>query len=77
MICWIALAVLTLVTAAYLAYRNRQQAAARRRKGKMGEVVDTSLEVFGYKTEGQVEARNEQAFDDLPDTENEDFIYVL
>lgn len=74
LICWIVLAILTLVTGGYLAFRNRQQAAARVRKGKTGFVVDKSLDPF---TNVKDEADNNQAFDDLTDCQNEDFIYVL
>ncbi|ELU36895.1 hypothetical protein AG1IA_09075 [Rhizoctonia solani AG-1 IA] len=44
LICWIILAVLTPVTALYLAFLNKQHASARRRAGKKAEVIDTSLE---------------------------------
>jgi hypothetical protein len=81
LICWIALAVLTLVTAAYLAFRNKQQEAARRRLGKAGKVVDRSLDAYSERkvnfAENETEAMNDKAFDDLTDTQNEDFIYVL
>lgn len=70
--CWIVLAALTLITAAYLAFRNKQQAAIRVRLGKSEKVIDTSLEVYSG-----VEAANEKSFDDLTDWKNEDFIYVL
>ncbi|THU99589.1 MFS general substrate transporter [Dendrothele bispora CBS 962.96] len=85
LICWIALAVLTLITAVFLAFRNKQQATARRRLGKAGKVVDRSLETYSerraesdeYTKPGQGELKNDKAFDDLTDTQNEDFIYVL
>ncbi|KAF5344336.1 hypothetical protein D9758_013240 [Tetrapyrgos nigripes] len=81
MICWIALSVLTVVTAAYLAFRNKQQEALRRRLGKAGKVVDRSLDSYSERkgnSEGnEGEARNDKAFDDLTDIQNEDFIYVL
>ncbi|KAK7047851.1 hypothetical protein VNI00_006179 [Paramarasmius palmivorus] len=83
LICWIALVVLTLMTAAYLAYLNKRQEAARRRLGKAGKIVDRSLEVYKARVEGEKEgseegeAVNEKAFDDLTDLKNEDFIYVL
>ncbi|KIK62936.1 hypothetical protein GYMLUDRAFT_197181 [Collybiopsis luxurians FD-317 M1] len=76
MICWICLAVLTVVTAAYLAFRNKQQAAARRRLGKTAEVVDTSLEVYSA-SQLKDGVMNDKSFDDLTDCQNEDFIYVL
>ncbi|KAF8603639.1 MFS general substrate transporter [Ceratobasidium sp. AG-I] len=87
--CWIALAILTPITALYLSYLNRQHAAARRRAGKKAVVIDTSLEEAkvahqaaeqNEATEGDegVKRRaNDQAFDDLTDLQNEDFIYVL
>ncbi|ESK92567.1 allantoate permease [Moniliophthora roreri MCA 2997] len=83
LICWVALAVLTIITAAYLAYLNKKQEATRRRLGKAGKVVDRSLEVYkariDNKQEGseEGEAINDKAFDDLTDRVNDDFIYVL
>ncbi|KAG7097868.1 hypothetical protein E1B28_005180 [Marasmius oreades] len=80
LISWIALAVLTCITATYLAYLNKWQEEARIRKGKPGKVVDRSLETYKARdSSGSVEgnARNDQAFDDLTDRDNEDFIYVL
>lgn len=84
MICWIALAVLTLFTAAFLAFRNKQQEKKRVSLGKPAKVIDTSLNLFKEKAKatgapGEVEAvaANEKAFDDLTDRQNEDFIYVL
>lgn len=88
--CWIALSILVLVTAAYLAFLNKRHAAARKRMGKAADVVDTSLETT--KHAAVLQLRNEEleqkegadptvlnskAFDDLTDTQNEDFIYVL
>ncbi|EPQ51784.1 allantoate permease, partial [Gloeophyllum trabeum ATCC 11539] len=91
--CWIALALITLVTALYLHILNRKQAAKRRRMGKKGEVIDTSLESSkaalkmrekALEEKGGEEAQhenaaaiNEKAFDDLTDRQNEDFIYAL
>jgi hypothetical protein len=43
-------------------------------KGKNADLVDVSLEVTGHR---QTAAQNEQAFLDLTDLKNEDFIYVL
>ncbi|KDQ28582.1 hypothetical protein PLEOSDRAFT_1039770 [Pleurotus ostreatus PC15] len=78
LICWIALAILTLVTAAFLAFRNKQHAARRVRLGKAAVVIDQSLEEQPYKLQGSEKvATNEQAFDDLTDTQNEDFIFAL
>lgn len=81
LICWILLSVLTLVTAAYLAFLNKRHAARRVALGKTGNVVDTSLETMGAENrragqEGET-AENLQSFDDLSDLVNEDFIYVL
>jgi len=81
LICWIALAFLTIVTALFLAFRNKQQASARRRLGKAGKLVDKSLEAYSERkpnsNERREQAKNDKAFDDLTDTQNEDFIYVL
>ncbi|CAE6444321.1 unnamed protein product [Rhizoctonia solani] len=91
LICWIILAVLTPVTALYLAFLNKQHAASRRRAGKKAEVIDTSLEDSkrarqaakenekpeGDESGGLKRRLNDQAFNDLTDLQNEDFIYVL
>ena len=62
----------------------------RKRMGKAADIVDTSLETT--EDSAKIQKRNEQkeqeegadpavlnsrAFDDLTDTQNEDFIYVL
>ncbi|KAI0069712.1 MFS general substrate transporter [Panus rudis PR-1116 ss-1] len=90
LICWIVLAVLVLFTAAYLAFLNKRHAAKRKRAGKAAVIVDTSLETAeksarlqiqneeNEKREGADPSKlNSQAFDDLTDLTNEDFIYVL
>ncbi|KAL0947852.1 hypothetical protein HGRIS_013914 [Hohenbuehelia grisea] len=78
LICWILLAVLTLVTALFLACRNKQHASRRARLGKAAIVVDQSLEAHPTGlTEVKTKAANEKAFDDLTDTQNEDFIFAL
>ncbi len=76
------------ITAAYLAYLNRRQEAKRVRLGKAARVVDTSILTIEdaaktredrQDTKGSKEQRitNDQAFLDLTDFENEDFVYVL
>ncbi|KAL0058349.1 hypothetical protein AAF712_014983 [Marasmius tenuissimus] len=78
LICWIALAVMTGITAVYLKYLNKKHEATRLRVGKTVKVVDRSLESYKASDKRRRgEAKNEQAFDDLTDLENEDFIYVL
>ncbi|CAE7089673.1 unnamed protein product [Rhizoctonia solani] len=91
LICWIILAALIPITALYLAFLNKQHAAARRRAGKKAEIIDTSLEDTkrarevakqneeseGGEDGGQKRRLNDQAFNDLTDLQNEDFIYVL
>ncbi|PBK68284.1 MFS general substrate transporter [Armillaria solidipes] len=80
LICWILLSVLTLVTAAYLSFLNRGQAAKRRQLGKAGKVADKSLQKandYNVDEDNEGEAKNDQSFDDLTDRQNEDFIYVL
>ncbi|KAG8733157.1 hypothetical protein FRC11_008362, partial [Ceratobasidium sp. 423] len=91
LICWIILAALTPVTALYLTFLNKRHAAARRRAGKKAEVIDTSLEnskrareaakenekAEGDESGGPKRRLNDQAFNDLTDLQNEDFIYVL
>ncbi|KAG9094338.1 hypothetical protein FS749_012677 [Ceratobasidium sp. UAMH 11750] len=86
--CWAALAVLTPTMALYLSFKNKQHAAARHRAGKKVVVIDASLEdskaareaAKKNNTTGEevVKRRlNDQAFNDLTDLQNEDFIYVL
>ncbi|KAG8723715.1 hypothetical protein FRC09_002053 [Ceratobasidium sp. 395] len=87
--CWVALAVLTPTMALYLSFMNKQHAAARRRAGKKAIVIDTSLENSkeareaaekNNTIEGEKAVKrrlNNQAFNDLTDLQNEDFIYVL
>ncbi|KAJ7287840.1 major facilitator superfamily domain-containing protein [Mycena rebaudengoi] len=82
LICWVIISALTLITAAYLAYLNRQHEAKRIRLGKVGVVVDSSLQTVKEKNrraaeQGDEVVLNEQAFHDLTDLENEDFIYAL
>ncbi|KAJ8087519.1 hypothetical protein AAF712_006640 [Marasmius tenuissimus] len=78
LVCWAALAVMTGVTAVYLKYLNQKHEATRLRVGKVGKVIDRSLESYKAVDKGKEgEAKNEQAFDDLTDLKNEDFIYVL
>ncbi|KAJ6625765.1 MFS transporter [Mycena sp. CBHHK59/15] len=78
--CFAALAAVFIATAFYLALRNRTQAARRTELGKMGVLVDASLEKTADAADAQ-RANGAQfaanAFDDLTDCENEDFIYVL
>ncbi|KAG6901299.1 hypothetical protein C0995_013947 [Termitomyces sp. Mi166 len=74
LICWIILAALTLVTAAFLAFRNQQHANTRARMGKTAVIVDVSLEKHVKTGDGPV---NDQAFLDLTDSQNEDFIFAL
>ncbi|KAL0061392.1 hypothetical protein AAF712_011793 [Marasmius tenuissimus] len=78
LICWVLLAFLTGVTAACLKYLNKKHEATRIQMGKVGKVVDRSLESYKAADKGKEgEAKNDQAFDDLTDLRNEDFIYVL
>jgi len=83
LICWVLLSVFTLITAAYLAFLNKRHSNRRVALGKPAKVIDTSLDKVSEgkrradnANEGQ-EAENLQAFDDLSDLVNEDFIYVL
>ena len=67
----------------YLHYLNLRQAARRRRMGKSAAVVDTSIltieEAAKVRTEKNEKEgiTNDQAFDDLTDWQNEDFVYVI
>lgn len=71
------------ITAAYLHYLNKKQAARRRRMGKAAEVIDTSIltieaaAIARHEKNEKEGVTNDQAFDDLTDFENEDFVYVL
>ncbi|KAJ7497757.1 MFS general substrate transporter [Mycena latifolia] len=78
--CFSALASVFIATAFYLMFLNRRHAARRVAMGKTGALVDASLE----RTEDAGDAQRANgadfganAFDDLTDTANEDFIYVL
>ncbi|KAG6827967.1 hypothetical protein H0H92_009828, partial [Tricholoma furcatifolium] len=62
------------ITAAYLAFQNRQHANRRAALGKAANVVDVSLEKDVDNGEAAV---NDQAFLDLTDAQNEDFIFAL
>lgn len=88
LICWSLLAIVACVTAAYLAYLNRRQEAKRVRLGKAARIVDTSIltiEDAAKAREDRLIAKdskeqvvtNDQAFLDLTDFENEDFVYVI
>ncbi|KAI0340252.1 MFS general substrate transporter [Trametopsis cervina] len=90
LVCWVALAVMILITSGYLTLLNKRHAGARQRAGKAADVVDTSLESakdaerlqhLNQEKERSTGADravlNSKAFDDLTDTQNEDFIYVL
>ena len=78
------------VTSSYLSFLNRRHARARHRAGKAVDVVDTSLEsaedaerLQQLNRQKEIEqgadptVLNAKAFDDITDTKNEDFIYVL
>ncbi|KAK0451226.1 MFS general substrate transporter [Desarmillaria tabescens] len=63
-ICWILLSVLTLITAAYLAFLNRGQAAKRRQMGKAENVTDKSLQKndeYDVNEDNEGEARNDKS----------------
>ncbi|KAJ8496781.1 hypothetical protein ONZ45_g12308 [Pleurotus djamor] len=83
LICWIALAVFTLITTSFLVYRNKQHSTRRLHLGKAAMVVDQSLEEHpqalssGSGSKAHATPANEKAFDDLTDTANEDFIFAL
>ncbi|KAJ6594390.1 MFS transporter [Mycena capillaripes] len=78
--CFSALACVFIAAAFYLALQNRSHSARRTALGRTGELVDASLE----RTEDAAAAQQANgaqfganAFDDLTDKANEDFIYVL
>ncbi|KAJ7217670.1 MFS general substrate transporter [Mycena pura] len=78
--CFALLSAFIIATVVYLTMLNRGQAARRTALGKMGVLIDASLE----RTEDAAAAQQANgaqfganAFDDLTDRENEEFIYVL
>ncbi|KAJ7282799.1 MFS general substrate transporter [Mycena rebaudengoi] len=80
LICFAILGGCFIVTGLYLALLNRQQQKRRAALGRSGVLVDASLErtedaAAAQKSNGATFGAN--AFDDLTDRENEDFIYVL
>ncbi|KAJ7267607.1 MFS transporter [Mycena haematopus] len=78
--CFALLTCFFMATAAYLTVLNRSHSARRISLGKIGVLVDASLETTEDAAAAQ-EANGAQfavnAFDDLTDKVNEDFIYVL
>ncbi|WOO82425.1 putative transporter [Vanrija pseudolonga] len=89
LVCLCALSALIVAQALYLKYLNRRNVNRRRAKGKTGQVLDYSLEASSRwaglradqaakdAAEGHQEEHNAQAFMDLTDLQNEDFIYSL
>ncbi|CAK5281298.1 unnamed protein product [Mycena citricolor] len=80
LICFSALAVMFLCCAAYLSFLNRQHGKRREAMGKARVLVDASREktsdaAAAQQANGATFAAN--AFDDLTDKANEDFIYAL
>ena len=74
------------ITAVYLTILNRHHAKRRVLAGRPGVVVDASLESpeesarirrEAMQVVGTGEVLNSQAFDDLTDIQNIDFIYAL
>jgi hypothetical protein len=79
---------LIITTGLYLTWLNHRNVKRRRDKGKTGRLVDYSLESsarwqglrekqknLDMTEEGHLEVHNAQAFLDLTDLQNEDFIY--
>ncbi|GAB1208391.1 hypothetical protein APSETT445_007139 [Aspergillus pseudonomiae] len=72
---------ITLMNMAYLYFLNKQHEKKRVSMGKSAKIIDHSMQAVGSvpvdKTEPQQPAVSEDnAFKDLTDWENEDFIYV-
>ncbi|KAJ7071951.1 MFS general substrate transporter [Mycena amicta] len=80
LICFAILASIMSFTAFYLSILNRSQTARRTANGKTPDLIDASLESTKHATAAQ-QANGPQfganAFDDLTDRQNDDFIYVL
>ncbi|KAJ7879100.1 hypothetical protein B0H13DRAFT_2346216, partial [Mycena leptocephala] len=80
LVCFAVLASVFILTAFYLTLAKRTHSARRTALGKTGDLVDASLEntkdaAAAQQANGAQFAAN--AFDDLTDRVNEDFIYVL
>lgn len=84
------LAVLILAMAAYLSLLNKRNVTRRRELGRTGEVVDYSLEASSkwdrlrdkqHEADAQEhhenERHNQEAFLDMTDRQNVDFIYSI
>ncbi len=90
---FVALAATSAIQAANLAFLNRLQERKRVRNGKPAKITDTSMvdqyrdfgdeDAAGAQAEAEAEAGNphrrlgENAFADMTDRENDEFIYVL
>ncbi|WWD17737.1 hypothetical protein CI109_102178 [Kwoniella shandongensis] len=90
MICLIMLSAFVVIQGLYLAYLNRRNVKRRIANGKSGEVVDYSLEASskwaGMRAKqaekdaaegGATQNHTSQAFMDLTDLQNEDFVYSI
>lgn len=72
---------------AYLAYLNKKHERKRVSMGKSAKVIDQSMAAVGAVSKGEEEGEGgegegggrtgENAFRDLTDFENEDFVYVF
>lgn len=84
LVLFVVLIVLVILTTLYLTLLNKHHASQRVQMGKMGRIVDLSMEggralaahLDGGFSEEQVAPGGEKAFDDETDLKNEDFIYV-
>ncbi|KAI9373385.1 major facilitator superfamily domain-containing protein [Aspergillus egyptiacus] len=78
----LATAILTLsrLNLAYIFYLNKQHERRRVAMGKPAKVIDRSMQAVGEpevdKNDGEQTAEEDNAFKDLTDFENEDFVYV-
>lgn len=66
----------------YLAYLNKKHERKRVSLGKSARIIDQSMAAVGAVSKGEEESEGggragENAFRDLTDFENEDFVYVF
>lgn len=65
---------------AYIFYLNKRHEKRRVALGKSAKIIDWSMQAVGEgepdKSEAEHAAEDDNAFKDLTDFENEDFVYV-
>ncbi|KAF9522154.1 allantoate permease [Crepidotus variabilis] len=78
LICHCGAALLLVITVAYLSYLNEKKRRHRIARGKEGKIIDYSLmttaEIENMRNEGIDVATGKQAFEDLTDLQNDEFV---